>query len=77
MQDDQKLTSGRTSAPERMRRGPRSLPPAPAGEADGHAHARTKEPCAGEDAALCRDTTYAGLVTAVRSAVERNAGFGA
>ncbi|MBQ5941004.1 MULTISPECIES: hypothetical protein [unclassified Massilia] len=73
MQDDQKLTSGRrTSAPERMRRGPRSLLPAPAGEA-GHGH----DPCAGEDAALCRDTTYAGLVTAVRSAVERNAGFGA
>ena len=77
MQEDQNLIRGRrTSAPERMRRGPRSLPPAPAGEA-GHAHARANEPCAGEDAALCRDTTYAGLVTAVRSAVERNAGFGA
>lgn len=77
MQDDQKLTSGRrTPAPERMRRGPRSLAPAPPGEA-GHAHARANEPCVGEDAALCRDTTYAGLVTAVRSAVERNAGFGA
>jgi hypothetical protein len=75
MQDDQNLTSGRrASAPERMRRGPRSLHPAPAGETrHGHAH----DPCAGQDAALCRDTTYAGLVTAVRSAVERNAGFGA
>jgi len=77
MQDDQKLTGGRrTSAPERMRRGPRSLLPAPTGEA-GHGHVQGHDPCAGEDAALCRDTTYAGLVTAVRSAVERNAGFGA
>ena len=73
MQDEQNLTSGRrASAPERMRRGPRSLLPAPTGES-AHGH----DPCAGEDAALCRDTTYAGLVTAVRSAVERNAGFGA
>jgi hypothetical protein len=59
-----------------MRGGPRFLQPAPAGEA-GHDQAHTPDPCAGKDAALCRDTTYAGLVTAVRSAVERNAGFGA
>ena len=77
MQDEQNLTSGRrASAPERMRRGPPSLQPAPAGEA-GHEHTQTRDPCSGEDAALCRDTTYAGLVTAVRSAVERNTGFGA
>ncbi|OON59137.1 hypothetical protein B0920_24780 [Massilia sp. KIM] len=71
MQDEPSLTRGRRSAaPERMRQGPRfqqqSAPgadPAPPVDAPG-------DP-------LCRDTAYAGLVTAVRSAVERNAGFGA
>ncbi|MEH6436842.1 hypothetical protein [Massilia sp. DD77] len=73
MQDDQSLTGRRrTPAPERMRQGPRSAQPVHAiVAADG------ADPCAGEGGPLCRDTTYAGIVTAVRSAVERNAGFGA
>lgn len=71
MHDEPSLTRGRRSAaPERMRQGPRSPERLPPGA----------DPAPQEDAPgdlLCRDTAYAGLVTAVRSAVERSAGFGA
>ena len=71
MQDEPSLTTGgRSAAPERMRQGPRSQERWPPG-----ADAEPQEGAPGDP--LCRDTAYAGLVTAVRSAVERSAGFGA
>ena len=42
---------------------------------DARAAERAPEPCS-EPGALCRDGSYAGIVTAVRKAVERNADFG-
>ena len=73
MQEDQSLTSGRrTPAPERMRLGPRSPQPR-----EGAAAAAAGCPGEGEGDPLCRDVGYAGIVTAVRCAVERNTGFGA
>lgn len=62
MPEDQSLTAR-----------PGTMPATPS--IDAHAAGRAPEPCPESDA-LCRDGSYAGIVTAVRKAVERNADFG-
>jgi len=52
---------------------PGTAPVAP--RADAYHPQSTPSPCAPPDN-LCRAGSYAGLVTAVRKAVERNADFG-